>query len=134
MNLSLLDPSLAAIIDPQFIYTGYFPNIQYEFFIDNIVIDSSTFTICWTPGHTPGSVVIIYHGIEGDFLFSGDTTMPYEDGDLGKADFTYELDIMTAQMLWLYRSLIEILGFSFDTTLGGFTSGAALTIFSSGKT
>ncbi len=47
---------------------------------DTVVLDSITFRVLSTPGHTPGSVCLI----AGDVIFSGDTLF---QGSCGRTDF-----------------------------------------------
>ena len=47
---------------------------------DRVIMDSVTFQVMETPGHTPGSVCLI----AGDVLFSGDTLF---QGSCGRTDF-----------------------------------------------
>ena len=47
---------------------------------DEVQLDSITFTVLETPGHTPGSVCLI----AGDVIFSGDTLF---QGSCGRTDF-----------------------------------------------
>jgi glyoxylase-like metal-dependent hydrolase (beta-lactamase superfamily II) len=47
---------------------------------DTVVLDSITFQVLSTPGHTPGSVCLI----AGDVIFSGDTLF---QGSCGRTDF-----------------------------------------------
>jgi len=106
MNFSLIDPTYAYLVNPNFVYTpGYAPINLYDLTDPGVesllLIDGAEFIIIWTPGHSPGSVSIIYNNPSGKYLlFTGDTTMPRpEDDDPVPFDLTYELDYWTLEMI-----------------------------------
>lgn len=64
---------------------------------DTVVMDSITFRVMATPGHTPGSVCLI----AGDVIFSGDTLF---QGSCGRTDFPGgSWDQMCASLRRLYE-------------------------------
>lgn len=81
---------------------------------DTVVMDSVTFRVMETPGHTPGSVCLIC----GDVIFSGDTLF---QGSCGRTDFPGgSWDQMAASLKRLYEldgDYLVLSGHTGSTTL-----------------
>lgn len=71
-----------------------------------ITVDDMSFTVIFTPGHTPGSVCLRC----GDLLFTGDTLFA---GDIGRSDFpgssAQELDASLKKLTGLITDDVQIL-------------------------
>ena len=81
---------------------------------DTVVMDSVTFRVMETPGHTPGSVCLLC----GDVIFSGDTLF---QGSCGRTDFPGgSWDQMAASLKRLYEldgDYLVLSGHTGSTTL-----------------
>ena len=87
-----LVPGMA--IPDEFTYEPYSPEFLYEY--SDI---APGFTYVPTPGHTMGSVSIMYHSEHGSYLFTGDTIMEMPGTD--PLDQSFTLSIFTAYNNWL---------------------------------
>ena len=74
VHVHAADPSLAAAMTRGLSWTDFYEDG------DEISMDSITFRVLETPGHTPGSVCIL----AGNLLFAGDTLFA---GSCGRTDF-----------------------------------------------
>ncbi len=66
---------------------------------DVIEVGEIAVEVLHVPGHTPGSLLYLVHGDEGDHLLSGDTLFPGGPGRTGsKADFAQVMDGLEEQV------------------------------------
>ncbi len=71
--------------------------------LDSIKLVGEDFQIIQTPGHTPGSICLLYK--KDKILFSGDTI--FADGNIGRTDFTYSSGKKMRQSLEKLKKLQE---------------------------
>jgi len=83
---------------------------------DSIDINDLHFSVIHTPGHTPGSICLLGHGV----LFSGDTLFNYGIGryDLPGGDFQQLMDSLRTKLMVLPDDTIVYPGHGPDTTIG----------------
>jgi glyoxylase-like metal-dependent hydrolase (beta-lactamase superfamily II) len=83
---------------------------------DTIDIGDLRFTVMHTPGHTPGGICLLGHGI----LFSGDTLFNYGIGryDLPGGDYNELMDSIQNKLMPLPDETIVYPGHGPETTIG----------------
>jgi len=85
-------PNMA--IPDEFTYEPYIPEFLYEY-----SVIAPGFAIVPTPGHTMGSVSIMYHSEHGSYLFTGDAILEMPGTD--PLDQSFTLSMFTAYNNWL---------------------------------
>ena len=83
---------------------------------DSIDIGDLHFGVLHTPGHTPGGICLLGHGV----LFSGDTLFNYGIGryDLPGGDYNQLMDSLRTKLMGLPDDTIVYPGHGPDTTIG----------------
>jgi len=83
---------------------------------DSIDIGDLHFSVLHTPGHTPGGICLLGHGV----LFSGDTLFNYGIGryDLPGGDYSQLMDSLQTKLMGLPDDTIVYPGHGPDTTIG----------------
>ena len=83
---------------------------------DSIDIGDLHFGVLHTPGHTPGGICLLGHGV----LFSGDTLFNYGIGryDLPGGDYNQLMDSLQTKLMGLPDDTIVYPGHGPDTTIG----------------
>jgi hydroxyacylglutathione hydrolase len=83
---------------------------------DSIDIGDLHFSVRHTPGHTPGGICLLGHGV----LFSGDTLFNYGIGryDLPGGNYSQLMDSLQAKLMALPDDTIVYPGHGPDTTIG----------------
>ncbi|MFC1903630.1 MBL fold metallo-hydrolase [Chloroflexota bacterium] len=83
---------------------------------DSVVIGDLHFSVLHTPGHTPGGICLLGHGV----LFSGDTLFNYGIGryDLPGGDYQQLMDSLQTKLMALPDDTIVHPGHGADTTIG----------------
>ncbi|HEY83409.1 MAG TPA: MBL fold metallo-hydrolase [Dehalococcoidia bacterium] len=83
---------------------------------DSIDISDLHFSVIHTPGHTPGSICLLGHGV----LFSGDTLFNYGIGryDLPGGDYQQLMDSLQTKLMVLPDDTLVYPGHGPDTTIG----------------
>ncbi len=83
---------------------------------DNIDTGDLHFSVLHTPGHTPGGICLLGHGI----LFSGDTLFNYGIGryDLPGGDYSQLMDSLQTKLMELPDDTIVYPGHGPETTIG----------------
>lgn len=83
---------------------------------DSIDIDDLHFSVLHTPGHTPGGICLLGHGV----VFSGDTLFNYSIGryDLPGGDYNQLMDSLQAKLMALPDNTIVYPGHGPETTIG----------------
>jgi glyoxylase-like metal-dependent hydrolase (beta-lactamase superfamily II) len=83
---------------------------------DSIDVDGLSFSVIHTPGHTPGGICLLGHGV----LFSGDTLFNYGIGryDLPGGDYGQLMGSLQNRFMVLDDSIIVYPGHGPDTTIG----------------
>jgi glyoxylase-like metal-dependent hydrolase (beta-lactamase superfamily II) len=88
---------------------------------DSIDIGDLHFTVLHTPGHTPGGICLLGHGV----LFSGDTLFNYGIGryDLPGGDYRQLMDSLHTRLMVLPDDTIVHPGHGAGTTIGAERQG-----------
>ena len=83
---------------------------------DSIDIGDLHFGVLHTPGHTPGGICLLGHGV----LFSGDTLFNYGIGryDLPGGDYNQLMDSLRTKLMGLPDDTVVYPGHGPDTTIG----------------
>lgn len=83
---------------------------------DSIDIGDLHFSVLHTPGHTPGGICLLGHGV----VFSGDTLFNYGIGryDLPGGDYSQLMDSLHTKLMALPDDTIVYPGHGPDTTIG----------------
>jgi len=83
---------------------------------DSIDIGDLHFSVLHTPGHTPGGICLLGHGV----LFSGDTLFNYGIGryDLPGGNYNQLMDSLQTKLMGLPDDTIVYPGHGPDTTIG----------------
>jgi len=83
---------------------------------DSIDIGDLNFSVIHTPGHTPGGICLLGHGV----LFSGDTLFNYGIGryDLPGGDYNRLMDSLQTKLMALPDDTVVYPGHGPDTTIG----------------
>ena len=83
---------------------------------DSIDIGDRHFSVIHTPGHTPGGICLLGHGV----LFSGDSLFNYGIGryDLPGGDYNQLMDSLQTKLMALPDDTIVYPGHGPDTTIG----------------
>ncbi len=88
---------------------------------DSIDIGDLHFSVLHTPGHTPGGICLLGHGV----LFSGDTLFNYGIGryDLPGGDYRQLMDSLQTKLMALPDDTTVYPGHGADTTIGAERQG-----------
>jgi glyoxylase-like metal-dependent hydrolase (beta-lactamase superfamily II) len=83
---------------------------------DSIDIGDLHFSVIHTPGHTPGGICLLGHGV----VFSGDTLFNYGIGryDLPGGDYSQLMDSLQTKLMVLPDDTVVYPGHGPDTTIG----------------
>ena len=83
---------------------------------DSIDIDDLHFLVLHTPGHSPGGICLLGHGV----VFSGDTLFNYGIGryDLPSGSYSQLMDSLHTKLMVLPDDTIVYPGHGSDTTIG----------------